>query len=43
LAKQSITKEVLLYPFIDYYSPDFLLEELAEHEGRLIGLAIRKL
>ena len=37
LAKQSITKEVLLYPFIDYYSPDFLLEELAEHEEEIIS------
>jgi len=37
LAKQSITKEVLLYPFIDYYSPDFLLEELAEHEDEIIS------
>ncbi|MCL4379224.1 MAG: PIN domain-containing protein [Candidatus Marsarchaeota archaeon] len=36
LAKQSITKEVLLYPFIDYYSPDFLLEELAEHEEEIM-------
>lgn len=37
LAKQSITKEVLLYPFIDYYTPDFLLEELAEHEEEIIS------
>ncbi len=37
LAKQSITKEVLLYPFMDYYSPDFLLEELAEHEDEIIS------
>ncbi len=36
LAKQSVTREVLLYPFIDYYAPDFLLEELAEHEDEII-------
>lgn len=37
LAKQSITKEVLLYPFIDYYTPDFLLEELTKHEEEIIA------
>ena len=37
LAKQSITKEVLLYPFIDYYTPGFLLEELAEHEDEIMS------
>lgn len=37
LARQSITKEVLLYPFIDYYSPEFLFEELKEHEDEIIA------
>ncbi len=37
LARQSVTKEVLLYPFIDYYTPDFLLEELVEHEEEIIS------
>lgn len=37
LAKQSITKEVLLYPFIDYYTPDFLLDELEEHKEEIIS------
>jgi predicted nucleic acid-binding protein len=37
LAKQSTTKEVLLYPFIDYYMPDFLLDELAEHEEEIMA------
>jgi predicted nucleic acid-binding protein len=36
LAKPSITREVLLYPYINYYSPDFLLTELKEHENEII-------
>jgi predicted nucleic acid-binding protein len=28
LVKSSITREVLLYPYVEFYSPDFLLEEL---------------
>lgn len=35
LVRSSITREVLLYPYIDYYSPDFLLDELKEHEKEI--------
>jgi predicted nucleic acid-binding protein len=35
LVKPSITREVLLYPYIDCYSPDFLLEEIDEHEEEI--------
>lgn len=35
LAKPSITREVLLYPYIDYYSPSYLLEEIKEHEDEI--------
>ncbi|MDE1860786.1 MAG: hypothetical protein KGH72_03650 [Candidatus Micrarchaeota archaeon] len=35
LVKPSITREVLLYPYIDYYSPAFLLTELKEHEEEI--------
>ncbi|MGA2800403.1 MAG: PIN domain-containing protein [Candidatus Micrarchaeaceae archaeon] len=35
LVKPSITREVLLYPYIDYYSPSYLLEEIKDHEGEI--------
>jgi predicted nucleic acid-binding protein len=35
LVRSSITREVLLYPYIDYYSPDFLLDEIKEHEKEI--------
>ena len=35
LAKPSITREILLYPYIDYYSPDYLLEEIKDHEDEI--------
>lgn len=35
LAKPSITREVLLYPYVDYYSPGFLIEEIKEHEDEI--------
>jgi predicted nucleic acid-binding protein len=35
LNKPSITREVLLYPYIDYYSPSYLLEEIKEHEDEI--------
>jgi predicted nucleic acid-binding protein len=39
LIKPSITREVLLYPYIDYYSPDFLLKEIKEHEKEISAKA----
>lgn len=35
LAKSSITREILLYPYIDCYSPSFLLEEIKEHSDEI--------
>lgn len=35
LAKSSITRGILLYPYIDYYSPSYLLEEIKEHEDEI--------
>lgn len=35
LARPAITREVLLYPHINYYTPDFLMEELQEHEAEI--------
>jgi predicted nucleic acid-binding protein len=34
LIRSSITREVLLYPHIDYFSPDFLLKEITGHKRR---------
>ena len=39
VVKSSITREVLLYPFIDYYSPDFLLKEIKEHDEEISAKA----
>lgn len=39
LIKPSITRAALLYPYIDYYSPDHLLEEIKEHEGDIVEKA----
>jgi predicted nucleic acid-binding protein len=39
LVKPSITREVLLYPYIDYYSPSYLLEEIKDHEGEIAAKA----
>jgi predicted nucleic acid-binding protein len=39
LMKSSITRELLLYPFISYYSPDFLLTELQKHKKELMNKA----
>ena len=35
LIRSSITREVLLYPYIDYFSPDFLVKEIMEHEEEI--------
>jgi predicted nucleic acid-binding protein len=35
LARPAITREVLLYPYIDYYTPDFFMEELEGHEAEI--------
>ena len=35
LARPSITREVLLYPYVDYYSPSYLLEEIKDHENEI--------
>ena len=35
LVRPSITREILLYPYIDYYSPDFLLEEIDDHDKEI--------
>jgi predicted nucleic acid-binding protein len=35
LARPAITREVLLYPYIDYYTPEFFMEELQEHEAEI--------
>ena len=35
LVKPAITREVLLYPYVDYFSPSFLLEEIEEHEPEI--------
>jgi predicted nucleic acid-binding protein len=37
LTKNSITRELLLYLFIKYYSPDFLLSELQKHKKELMA------
>ena len=39
LVKSSITREVLLYPYIDYYSPDFLLKEIDDHKEEISAKA----
>jgi predicted nucleic acid-binding protein len=39
LAKPSITREILLYPYIDYYSPSYLLEEIKEHGEEIANKA----
>ena len=39
LVKSSITREVLLYPYIDYYSPNFLLKEIDNHKGEISAKA----
>ncbi len=39
LVKSSITREVLLYPYIDYYSPDFLLKEIDNHKVEISAKA----
>jgi predicted nucleic acid-binding protein len=39
LVKASITREVLLYPFLEYYSPAFVFEELKEHEDEIMAKA----
>lgn len=36
LAKESITRELLLYPLLKYYSPDFALLELEKHKDEVI-------
>jgi predicted nucleic acid-binding protein len=33
LTRSAITREVLLYPYIDYYTPEFFMEELENHEA----------
>jgi predicted nucleic acid-binding protein len=35
LVRSSITREVLLHPYVDYYSPDFLLAEIRKHEKEI--------
>ncbi len=35
LVKPAITRAVLLYPYIEYYSPDHLLDEIKEHEDEI--------
>ena len=35
LARAAITREVLIYPYIYYYTPVFLIEELKEHEDEI--------
>lgn len=54
LAKPAITREVLLFPYINYYTPDFFMEELEGHESEVkkkvgptyasaVNLIVRKL
>lgn len=35
LSRPAITSEVLLYPYIDYFTPDFFIKELKAHEVEL--------
>ncbi len=35
LTRPAITREVLLYPYVDYYTPDFYREELRDHEAEI--------
>lgn len=42
LIKDSITREILLLPFMDFYLPEFALEEVEVHKtkiGKLSGLS----
>ena len=39
LVKSSITREVLLYPYISYYSPNFLLKEIDNHKEEISAKA----
>ena len=42
LIKDSITREILLLPFMDFYLPEFALEEVEAHKtkiGKLSGLS----
>lgn len=41
LVRSSITREVLLHPYIDYYSPNFLFSEIKEHEQEISAKAGR--
>lgn len=36
LIRPAVTREVLLYPFIEYYSPAFTLVELKKHEVEIV-------
>ena len=37
--KNSLTRKILMYPFIEFYSPDYLIEELEEHKEELMKKA----
>ena len=37
--KNSLTRKILMYPFIEFYSPDYLIEELEEHKEEIIKKA----
>ena len=39
LTSDSITRQLLLYPFNKYYSPDFLMTELQKHKKELMAKA----
>ena len=37
--RDSITRKVLLFPFISFYSPAYLLDELEEHNAEIMKKA----
>ncbi|HII61103.1 PIN domain-containing protein [Pyrococcus horikoshii] len=34
--RDSVTRKILLFPFINFYSPAYLLDELEEHKGEIM-------
>ena len=39
LLKDSITREILLLPFFDFYLPEFALDEINRHKERIVKIS----